>query len=213
MLLSPGARGYLSAVSLDNSGLICVVKYIMTGGLVMWPGNCSFSLPCAKILAESLKNLTSYIFSVGLWQTSLTQIPSSALYCHLFAAAARPGMELCICSRVMKWIHSASLHCFQNISFRKLSSTLFIFFSTPFSGYIFGLCVRYCRGLRRHSNDMAPVASASLLESLFVILTGWKRLLNQQQIQAVKLVCLVSLKHHPAEAIWMTSPFFSFFPF
>lgn len=49
MLLSPGARAHLSAVSLANSGLICVVKYIMTGGLVMWPGNCSFSLCCATI--------------------------------------------------------------------------------------------------------------------------------------------------------------------
>lgn len=51
-----------------------------------------------------LETLTSCIISVNPWQTTVTQIQSSTLYCHLSSAAAR---HIFFSPRVMKWFDSA----------------------------------------------------------------------------------------------------------
>lgn len=89
----------------------------------------------AEILTPSSKKLTSYIFSVGLLQTTVTQIPSPALYCHLSPAAARPCMTLIFFfPRVMKWFDSA-ISAFRKVALKKKNTALqlFSFLSTLFS--------------------------------------------------------------------------------
>lgn len=101
---------------------------MMTGGLV-WPGNSIFSLSCAAILAKSLKTslLTSSVRACGRPQWRRFYL----LLCSVLSLIS------CDCKN---WYDTSffflkgdemiwqCLHCFQNIIFLQLSSTLFTFF-------------------------------------------------------------------------------------
>lgn len=86
-------EGMLPSVSPESAGLLCALwsddkkTCHMTQQFNFFFALCSSS-------HRKLGNLALYRFSMGLWQMTVTQIPSHALYCHLSPSVARPCLTL-----------------------------------------------------------------------------------------------------------------------